>query len=192
MCQLDNLGWSESFAPRVPANRAGGYEVMSDSLTIRRAKQEDLGALAAFVQTASQSTAEIDQAVVTEWLFGKGLWVALQDGTLVGVAAWQVENLVSVTDMLYISPAQLWSEVGGRLLEIIEAEAMILMCEINAVLLPSWTSPEVRGILCQQGYEAAELEDLHRFWQEVLGDFADPESATMIKQLRDRMVMTPR
>lgn len=165
---------------------------MSDSLTIRRAKQEDLGALAAFVQTASQSTAQIDQAVVTEWLFGKGLWVALQDGTLVGVAAWQVENLVSVTDMLYISPAQLWSDVGGRLLEIIEAEAMILMCEINAVLLPSWTSPEVRGILRQQGYEPAELEDLHRFWQDVLGDFADPESATMIKQLRDRMVMTPR
>lgn len=165
---------------------------MSDSLNIRRAKQEDLGALAAFVQTATQSTVEIDRAVVTEWLFGKGLWVALQDSTLVGVAAWQAENLVSVTDVLYISPAQLWSEVGGRLLEIVEAEAMILMCEINAVLLPSWTSPEVCAFLRQQGYEAAEPEDLHRYWQEVLGDFADPESVTMIKRLRDRMVMTPR
>jgi N-acetylglutamate synthase-like GNAT family acetyltransferase len=177
---------------------------MIDSLTIRRAKQNDLEAIAALVHKATEGTepaqpesglgvdAAVEPAVIQDWLLGKGVWVALRDGTLVGVAGWQVENLVSVTDVLHLAPDPSWAEVGGRLLETIEGEAMVLMCEISAVLLPSGTSPALRGLLRDQGYENAELEELHRFWQEVLGDFVESEPAIMVKQLRDRMVMVPR
>jgi hypothetical protein len=172
---------------------------MADNLTVRRAKQADLEAIAAFVQKASESTRPegaaslvAEPAAVNEWLFQKGVWVALQDSTLAGVAAWQAENLVSVTDVLHIAAGPSWAEVAGRLLEIIEGEAKILMCEINAVLLPNGTSPAVHDLLHKQGYEDAELEELHRFWQEVLSEFLQPNSAIMVKHLRDRMVMTPR
>jgi hypothetical protein len=177
---------------------------MTDNLTIRRAKQNDLGAIATLVQKATEgigpallqpgqrAKAAVGPAVIQDWLLEKGVWVALQDGTLVGVAGWQVENLVSVTDVLHIAQGPSWAKVGGRLLETIEGEAMVLMCEISAVLLPSGTSPALRGLLRDQGYEDAELEELHRFWQEVLGDFVEAEPAIMVKQLRDRMVMVPR
>ena len=176
---------------------------MTESVTIRRAKAEDVGAIATLVQEAAEWTkpgrppevpeeeAAARTAVIQDWLFGKGVWVAIQGGSLLGVAGWQVENLVSVTDVLYIAPGPSWAEVGGRLLETIEAEAMVLMCEISAVILPNGSSPDVPGLLRDLGYEDAELEELHRFWQEVLGEFVEAEPAIMVKQLRDRMVMVP-
>ena len=169
---------------------------MTDSFTIRRARQDDLDAIAALIQEATEGTRPalpaVGPATIQDWLFGKGVWVAGGGDTLLGVAGWQVENLVSVTDVLYLAPGPAWLEVGGRLLETIEAEAMVLMCEINAVLLPNGTSPAVPGLLRQLGYKEAALEELHRFWQEVLGDFLQAGPAILVKQLRDRMVMTPR
>lgn len=177
---------------------------MTDSFTIRRAKPGDVAAIAALIQKASERTqpglppegpgeeAAAGPEAVQEWLFGKGVWVAIQGGRLLGVAGCQVENLVSVTDVLHLAPGPLWAEAGRRLLETIEAEAMVLMCEISAVLLPSGTAPDVADFLRGLGYEDTELEKLHRFWQEVLGDFVEAAPAILVKQLRDRMVMVPR
>lgn len=163
---------------------------MTENLTVRRARQEDGEAIAAFVREANPSTTAVGPAVVTEWLYGKGVWVAHQDRRLVGVAAWQAENLVSVTDVLYLAAAPLWTEVAGRLLATIEGEATVLMCEVNAVLLPDGPVA-VRDFLRDQGYEEAELAELHRFWQEVLRDFLDAGPTIMIKRLRTQMVTIP-
>ena len=177
---------------------------MTDTLAIRRAKPGDVAAIASLIQKASEGAqpglpregpgqdAAVGPAAIQDWLFGKGVWVAIHGSRLLGVAGCQVENLVSVTDVLYLAPGPSWAEAGGRLLETIEAEAMVLMCEINAVLLPSGTPPDVAGLLRGLGYEPAELEELHRFWQEVLADFVGAEPAILVKQLRDRMVMVPR
>jgi N-acetylglutamate synthase-like GNAT family acetyltransferase len=165
---------------------------MADNLTVRRARLDDIDGIGTCVQRAMQSDIAVDSAVITEWLFGKGVWVALQEDTLVGVAAWQAENLVSVTDVFHIAPTPFWTKIGATLLETIEAEAITLMCEVSAVLLSNGIDPSVRSFLRDQGYKEAELEELHRFWQEVLAEFLEAEVAIMIKQLRDRMVMVPR
>ena len=164
---------------------------MTASLELRRAKIGDVAAITSFVRTATRSRIPADEAEVTEWLFGKGLWVAVRGSTLVGVAAWQAENLVSVTDLFCVSPEQELEEVGSRLLQTIEAEANRLICEINVLLLPAWASTTARTFLRQQGYESWALPDLHRIWREVLADFATEGRDLMVKQLRDRMVMVP-
>jgi N-acetylglutamate synthase-like GNAT family acetyltransferase len=164
---------------------------MSENLEIRRARRGDLADIASLVQRATKSRIQVDEANVTEWLFSKGLWVALFGEELVGVAAWQAENLVSVTDVFHVSPAELLAEVGSRLLETIEAEAGTLMCEVNVVLVPAWVSWAIQSFLQKQGYEHRKLEDLHRIWREVLGDFVIGSWGLMVKQLRDRMVMVP-
>jgi hypothetical protein len=164
---------------------------MNQQLKVRRALRRDLAAIASLVEKASQSRVQIDEAEVIKWLFSKGLWVADQEGMLVGVIAWQAENLVSVTDVFYVSPDSLDTEAGIRLLETIEAEAKVLMCEANVVLLPDGLSELIRPVLQQQGYESRPLAGLHRIWREVLSEFADEESELMVKPLRDRMVMLP-
>lgn len=164
---------------------------MSEAIKVRRAKRDDVAAIAALVREADQSRVEADEAEVMEWLFSKGLWVATQGDSLVGVAACQTENLVSVTDVFHVSPAQLWTSAGSRLLETIEGEASTLMCEANVVLVPAGSSEAIHTCLKREGYEPKEFEELHRIWREVLSDFVTDELGLMVKRLRDRMVMVP-
>jgi N-acetylglutamate synthase-like GNAT family acetyltransferase len=164
---------------------------VSGPIQIRRAKRGDLAAIAALVKEARPSHDQVDEAEAMDWLFSKGLLVAIQGEALVGVAGWQAENLVSVTDVFYVSPADLLADAGGELLASIEAEAGTLMCEANVLLMPQRNAGAVRGFLREQGYEAQAFQKLHRIWQEVLGEFAVDETELMVKQLRDRMVMVP-
>jgi N-acetylglutamate synthase-like GNAT family acetyltransferase len=160
-------------------------------LEVRRAHRKDLAPIAGLVRKATRSRLQVDEADVMEWLFSKGLWVAKRGEDVVGVAAWQAENLLSITDIFYVSPARLRPQAGMQLLETIEAEANVLMCEANVMVLPNWTSKAVRTFLGQQGYEPKSFDELHRIWREVLGDLVDEGDDLMVKRLRERMVMAP-
>ena len=157
---------------------------------IRRAKLQDLGEIARLARETFPVEGQPDESKVTEWLMSKGVWVAIQDDALVGVAAWQAENLLAVTDVLHVAPAEQWSRAGSQLLETIEGEAQTLMCEANIVLLPSSAPEATHALLEQQGYEPKTREELHRIWREVLSEYGK-ESEVMVKKLRDRMVMVP-
>jgi len=158
---------------------------------VRRARPQDLDGIVRLMKGVSRSTGPVGEAEVTEWFYGKGLWVATREDAVVGVAAWQAENLLAVTDVFHVAPAVYWPAAGGKLLETIEGEAQILMCEANVVLLPSQAAEEAQSLLRRRGYELRTREKLHRIWQEVLGDLTGNESEVMVKELRDRMVMAP-
>jgi N-acetylglutamate synthase-like GNAT family acetyltransferase len=163
---------------------------MDVSEQIRRARLQDLDGITRLAQEASQVEGRVDEDDVTEWLYGKGVWVAIRDDSLVGVAAWQAENLLAVTDVFHVALGENWLEVGSQLLETIEGEAHTLMCEANVVLLPASATEAARTLFQQQGYERKTREELHRIWREVLSDFGE-ELEVMVKRLRDRMVMVP-
>ena len=158
---------------------------------IRRAKLQDLGGITRLAREASPLKGQVDEAEVTEWLYNKGVWVAIRDDSPVGVAAWQAENLLAVTDVFHVAPVEYWIEVGSQLLDTIEGEAHTLMCEANVVLLPALAPEAACTSLQQQGYERKTREELHRIWREVLSDFDGDELEIMVKRLRDRMVMVP-
>lgn len=158
---------------------------------VRRARFQDLGAIMRLAHQASPSRGQMDEAEVSGWFYGKGVWVAVRDGALVGVAAWQAENLLAVTDVFHVAPVEYWPEAGSQLLEIIEGEAYTLMCEANVVLLPAPAPEAARFLLRQRGYEPKARQELHRIWREVLSGFAADEPELMVKRLRDRMVMMP-
>ena len=164
---------------------------MTEEIEVRRAGRDDLAAIAALVRRATRARIKLAETDVMEWLFSKGLWVVIQGDSLLGVAAWQAENLLSVTDVFYVSPVRTLTMAGTRLLESIEAEAGVLMCEANVMLLPSWTSKSVRTFLRRRGYVSQEFGELHRIWREVLGELDAEGMDLMVKRLRDRMVMVP-
>jgi N-acetylglutamate synthase-like GNAT family acetyltransferase len=163
-------------------------------IEIRRARRGDVPGIATLVRQATQGKRPVDEAEVLDWLFGKGLLVAARganDVRVVGVATWQAENLLSVTDLFYVYPAKLRAEAGGRLLAAIEVEANVLMCEANVVILPPHTSKAVRSFLNKQGYESKMYQELHRIWREVLGEFVADQPELMVKRLREKMIMAP-
>ncbi|NLF12789.1 MAG: GNAT family N-acetyltransferase [Anaerolineaceae bacterium] len=163
----------------------------AESIAVRRAGRQDLAAIVRVVHKSSRSRLAVDEATAMEWLFSKGLWVATGGSGVVGVAAWQVENLVCITDLFHVAPARYRKGAGSRLLQAIEAEAGVLMCEANAMVLPAWTPRTVRTFLQGQGYEPKPFAELHRIWREVLGEWIQGEEELMVKRLRDRMVMAP-
>jgi len=67
---------------------------------VRRAGRQDVAAIAALLKEAVPPQGPAAEADVLEWLFSKGLVVATEADVLLGVAAWQAENLVAVTDVL--------------------------------------------------------------------------------------------
>lgn len=164
---------------------------MSEQIEIRRVGRGDLAGIAALVKKATRAKVQVDEADVMDWMFSKGMMVAVRGEALVGVIAWQTENLLSVTDVFYVSPAKLRAEAGGGLLAAVEAEVNTLMCEANVLLLPRWTAQSVRAFLHKQGYEPKEFGELHRIWREVLGDFDTDAADILVKRLRERMVMAP-
>ena len=163
-------------------------------IEVRRARRGDVPGIVTLVRQATQGKHPVEEAEALGWLFGKGLMVAT-DGTngvrVVGVAAWQAENLLSVTDLFYVHPAKLRAEAGGRLLAAIEAEANVLMCEANVMILPPGTSKAVRTFLSKQGYEPKTYQELHRIWREVLSEFVAGQPDLMVKRLREKMIMVP-
>jgi N-acetylglutamate synthase-like GNAT family acetyltransferase len=158
---------------------------------VRRARLQDLGGIVRLMAGVSRPKGPVSEAEVTEWFYGKGVWVATREHALVGVAAWQAENLLAVTDVFHVEPAEYWPEAGDKLLKTIEGEAQILMCEANVVLLSSLAAEEAQSLLQQRGYERRTRDTLHRIWQEVLEDLIGDEPEVMVKKLRDRMVMAP-
>ena len=150
-----------------------------------------MAGIVALVRQATQGKRPVEEAEVLDWLFGKGLLVAARGGQVVGVTAWQAENLLSVTDLFYVYPAKLRAEAGGRLLAAIEAEANVLMCEANVMILPPHTSKTIRTFLNKQGYEVKTFQELHRIWREVLGEFIADQPELMVKRLREQMIMVP-
>jgi N-acetylglutamate synthase-like GNAT family acetyltransferase len=157
----------------------------------RRASLQDLDEIVRLVRETPGARGRLSEAEVTEWLYSKGVWVALCDEDLVGVAAWQAENLLAVTDVLHVAPVEFWPEAGDHLLEIIEGEAQTLMCEANVVLLPALAPEAAHAVLRQRGYERKARGELHRIWREVLSGFAAGEPEVLVKRLRERMVMMP-
>lgn len=164
---------------------------MSDKIEIRRAKRNDVPAIATMVGQHPGGEEAIDGAVVMEWLFTKGVWIASQGQTILGVAAYQTENLVSVTDVFHVASASAWELAGSPLLATIEKEAHTLMCEANILILPAPAPAACRTFLSQHGYQSQGIEALHRIWRDVLGQFSIDGSDLMVKRLRDRMVMVP-
>jgi len=179
---------------KIEQPKAGPGDPASAGIEVRRARRGDAPGIVALIRQATQGKRPVEEAEVLDWLFGKGLMVAAQDANgaqVVGVAAWQAENLLSVTDLFYVYPAKLRAEAGGRLLAAIEAEANVLMCEANVVILPPRTSKAIRTFLNKQGYEAKTYQELHRIWREVLGEFVTDQPELMVKRLRERMIMAP-
>ena len=163
---------------------------MDQDMVVRRAGRQDVAGIAALLKEAVPRQGPAAENDVLEWLFSKGLVVATEADVLLGVAAWQAENLVAVTDVLALAPHSV-APAGAALLDFIEAGAGSLMCEVNIVLLPAEGGSQVRALLQQQGYERQEFESLHRIWREVLGEFEVKDREFLVKGLRERMIMVP-
>jgi GNAT superfamily N-acetyltransferase len=160
------------------------------AVTVRRAQRRDLRVLRAIMRGTMTWRAPVTENEVIEMLYEKGYWLALsRKGG--GLSGWRAENLVMCIDDFYVYPSSFYGQVGGPLLETIEAEAQALSCEVAIAFLDDGIAPEAIEFFESQGYLRRGPDALYRIWREVAQEFLTGGRFMMIKQLRQDRIMRP-
>ena len=160
-------------------------------LTVRRGMPGNADLIAAFISRMQGRT--VDRMTVM-LAFGQKSYLLAQDERdhLVGVAGWQVENLITRVDELYTDPAVPRDQVVGALASAFEEASRELQSEVAFVLLPPSASREVLDTLRKAGYGPLRIEDI-KFpaWREAARELVNADGVGLMKQLRADRVLKP-
>jgi GNAT superfamily N-acetyltransferase len=156
---------------------------------VRRAKHRDIPAIA-FIMNGLLGKGTLTEDDVRQKIFEKAYWVSVGEKAG-GLAGWQAENLVTCIDEFYVYPPGYWKNIGGPLLETIEAEAYKLSCEVSIIFIDQYHPQEAVEFFASHGYERQGLEDLIKIWREVASEFMTEERFLMLRKLREKRIMQP-
>jgi len=164
--------------------RGGDFSVVRgrprDSVVI----SELISSLSAGVRTMSQD--DVMEA------FGEKAFMLLQlSEKMVGVAGWQVENLVARTTEFFIDPQVAIEPALKTLIEEVERASLDLQCEASLLFLPPNLAAH-QNTWKQLGYEARSPEALGvQAWTDAAIESAQPNTRLFFKQLRQDRVLRP-
>jgi len=156
---------------------------------VRRARRRDIPAITV-IMNGLLGEGTLTEDDVRQKIFEKAYWVAVGEKAG-GLAGWQAENLVACIDEFYVYPPGYWEEIGGPLLETIEAEAYKLVCEVSIIFVDKYHPQEAVEFFASRGYERQELEDLFKIWREVASEFMTEDRFLMLRKLREERIMRP-
>ena len=161
-------------------------------IVARRAKVSDAAKIAAFVNRTRQGRPEIDKQAVIARFHDVGLLLAEQDGNLIGMLGWQVENLVVRVSDFLVWPAQERIAVGRVLLSEMERTAAELQCETVLLFLPRPIPPDLVEFCKVFGYVPKMVAGLPKVWREAAHEARiENDEVILMKQIRSKRVLRP-
>lgn len=187
---------TQAWQSTVPAGNAGRpspteeKRVKTDEFSISRGKPRDCQAIAELINSLGQNQKMTAGDVMAE--FGEKAYMLLQSGSgLVGLAGWQVENLVVRTTDLYIKPEIDTRKALGILLKAVEQASSDLQCEASLVF-PAGNLVGQDEIWKALGYESRAPETLGiQAWTDAALESMPVGAGLYFKQLRRDRVLRP-
>jgi dephospho-CoA kinase len=182
--------WEKTFPGQAETEELAGVKV-GGGLSIERSGPRQAEEIASFITRASKGRRTLDRAGVMEAFGEKAFLLLKQDQKIVGIAGWQVENLVARTGDVYLEPGLPLEDSMRTLMGQVEASSRELQCEASLLFLPPHLvrHSEVWQSL---GYEARSIEDLAvRAWQEAARESLPDGMVMLFKQLRKDRVLRP-
>lgn len=124
--------------------------------------------------------------------FGEKAFLFLKmDNSYVGLAGWQVENLVARTDDVYLESTIPVIDGMKIIMKEIESTSRELQCEVSLLFLPSHLSHR-SDVWHELGYEPRTIKSLAvRAWQEAALETISEGETMFFKQLRKERVLRP-
>lgn len=166
-------------------------EAAAGELSVERAGPRQAEEIAAFIARASKGRRELDRADVMEAFGEKAFLLVRQDGRIVSLAGWQVENLVARVDDVYLEPGLSLAEILRVLLDEVEVASRQLQCEALLLFL-SPTLARHDSLWSSLNYEPRTVEQLGvRAWQEAALESMPAGTVLLFKQLRKDRVLRP-
>ncbi len=160
-------------------------------LVVERARPRQTAELAELITRLSGGKQRPSPGDVMAAFGEKAFLILRLDGRPVGLAGWKVENLVAVTDDVFLEPGIGPAPALGALLEEVERASKELQCEVSLLFL----KPELArqsSVLSPLGYQPRTVQSLGvRAWQEAAKESMPPSTVMLFKQLRQDRVLRP-
>jgi len=183
-------GWKTTFPegvsePQVPE------PVEEGSLVVERAGPRQVDEIAVFITEISKGRREMSSADVMA-AFGEKAFLLLKvDQRMVGLAGWQVENLVARVSDVYLEPGLVMSEAVRVLMEAIEKASRELQSEALLLFLPPHLGRH-DAVWAALGYSTRSPQDLKiNAWEEAALESMPVGTVMYFKQLRRDRVLRP-
>jgi dephospho-CoA kinase len=175
---------TEPVAAKQPVSSSGEFSV-------QRGKPKNSSAIAELITRLSKGKRKMTAGDVMEG-FGDKAYMLLQcDGKLVGLAGWQVENLVTRTTDIFLEEQVNPQKALETLIKEVERASAELQSEAS-LIFPMNELAAQEDTWKQLGYEKRTPETLGvQAWQDSATESLSPESTLLFKQLRQDRVLRP-
>jgi len=163
----------------------------SGEFSVQRGKPRNSTAIAELITRLSKGKRTMTADDVMEG-FGDKAYMLLQlDGKLVGLAGWQVENLVTRTTDIFLEEHLNPQKALDTLIKEVEQASSELQSEAS-LIFPMIELAAKEDIWKQLGYERRTPETLGvQAWQDSATESLSAESTLLFKQLRQDRVLRP-
>ncbi len=185
-----NNAWKQA-VPAGPTQPTIIRKAAAGEFSISRGKPKNSEAIANLINRLSQNHEKVSaDDIMAE--FGDKAYMLLQVGdNLVGVAAWQVENLVARTTDLYLDPGIDVDKGLETLISEVERASGDLQCEAS-LIFPTSELAGREHIWKKLGYEERTPDSLTvQAWTDAALESMPADSALFFKQMRQDRVLRP-
>jgi dephospho-CoA kinase len=166
-------------------------KAVSGDFSVERGRPRDSQSIAEFITRVSKGRRRLDTDDVMATFGDKAYMLLKTKGSVVGLAGWQVENLVVRTSDLYMEESVDAARALGMLIREVEHTSADLQCEASLVFPPEVLAASP-GVWTELGYERRTPQTLGvQAWQDAATESMPPGSVLFFKQLRQDRVLRP-
>jgi len=162
----------------------------ASTVEVRRGTPKNAEAIARLlVQAGGKQIGRMDVILA----FGeKSYLLAEIGGRMIGIAGFQVENLITRMDEFYIVPDVPLAAVAPQLITAVEDASKELQSEVGFMFIPRTAPPNLLGAFFGLGYERIEIDSLKvPAWREAAQELQSAEKQILMKKLRAERVLKP-
>jgi dephospho-CoA kinase len=122
----------------------------------------------------------------------KSYMIAENNGRIIAVVGWQVENLITRVDEIYVDAIPERPQTVYALAQRIEEASKELQSEVSFVFLPNKTANDLGASFLEAGYEMTDVKDIKiPAWRESVQEVYSEGIIILTKRLRTDRVLKP-
>jgi dephospho-CoA kinase len=187
-------GWKELFPEDddlEPVKVVEQEEVSSEEIVVFRARPQQAEEIASFITRVSGGQHKLMKSDVME-AFGEKAFLLLMEGEkLIGLVGWQIENLVTRIDEIYLDNESSPASTIPFLLKDVESASRELQAEASLVFVKPDFAKQVE-VWSGMGYEVRTPDSLGvNAWKEAANESKVGDSIMLFKQLRVDRILRP-
>ena len=185
---------SEAWKRASPSQETGAFPQVASKageFSVQRGRPHDAKKIAQLMTHLSRGRRTMDEGKVMEAFGDKAFLLLQMDNELVGIAGWQVENLVARTTDLFLDPKAEADQALPLMIAEMERASSDLQCEAS-LIFPPIDLVGFDAVWKQLGYERRSPEMLGvQAWTDAANESMPQGSALFFKQLRKDRVLRP-